>query len=232
MTETERIQAEYDRRDREIAHDLYAPWQPGEILMVSERERVAASMLKRLDKFPKAGDRCLELGYGRLGWLGRLVSWGMRETDLHGIELDPARAEIARAALPGADLQVGDARLLPWKENYFHFVIVSTLFSSILDTEFRDRVANEIDRVLVSGGVVLWYDAAVNNPRNAHLSGIPRVGIESLFPEYHCHLKSVTLAPPIARRAANLSWTVATMLSGVPFLRTHFLGILIKPNFN
>jgi SAM-dependent methyltransferase len=227
-SESKRIRAEYHRRTIEVDGDLYAHWQPGEILMISDRERVAALLLKKLEKFPMAGDRCMEIGYGKLGWLGRMISWGMRESDLYGIELDEDRAAVAKRALPNANLIVGNAAELPWKSNFFRIVIASTLFSSILDEHLQMLIAREIDRVLMPGGVLLWYDAAVDNPRNVHLRGISRSEICRLFPEYSRHLKSVTLAPPMARRVAGLSWTIASILSAIPFLRTHLIGALVK----
>lgn len=227
-SEAQRIRAEYQRRNLEVDRDLYAPWQPGEIFMIAERERVAAIMLKDLDRFPVAGERCLEIGYGKLGWLGRMVSWGLRESDLHGIELDEERAMVAKGALPNASLRVGNAVDLPWMSSYFRIVIVSTLFSSILDEHVQKVIAREIDRVLMPGGVVLWYDAAVNNPRNKQLKGISRSDIRELFPEYGHHLRSLTLAPPVSRKVAKYSWTAATILSTIPFLRTHLLGVLVK----
>lgn len=227
--ETLRIREEYLRRELEIEADRYAPWQPGEIFMVAERERIAALLLKKIDKFPKAGERCLEVGYGRMGWLGRMLSWGLRNEDLHGIELDHDRASVARRALPNADLRVGNAADLPWENDYFPIVIVSTVFSSILDERFRSLIASEIDRVLASRGIVLWYDLARDNPNNKNLKGVTRSAISELFPNYRCHIRSVTLAPPILRRVAKMSWTGATLLSTLPFLRTHLLGILVKP---
>ena len=229
-TEARRIRSEYQRRERELAVDLYAPWQPGEIFMVAERERIAAIMLKKIEKFPVAGDRCLELGYGKLGWLGRMVSWGLREPDLHGIELDQDRALVAKAALPNAILKVGNAVQLPWQDGHFRFVVASTLFSSILDKQVRMLIAKEMDRVLMSGGVVLWYDAAVDNPQNSHLRGIKRVELAKLFPKYEFHTRSVTLAPPLSRRVAEFSWTFATILGAMPLFRTHLLGTLVKPS--
>src|SRR5260370_42475610 len=86
--ERERIQLEYERRAREVSPDLYAPWQPAARFMLESRNRAAATMLQRLRVFPKTGDQCLEVGYGTLGWLTELISWGVRESDLHGIELD------------------------------------------------------------------------------------------------------------------------------------------------
>src|SRR5713226_1909515 len=86
---------------------LYAPWLPESIFGKSSRSREAALMLHRAGVFPKAGDPCLEVGFGWLGWLGNLLSWGVRERDLHGIDLNPAQVNRGREVLPLADLRVG-----------------------------------------------------------------------------------------------------------------------------
>src|SRR5258708_2330764 len=126
--ERERIELEYQRRARQVSSDLYAPWQPAARFMIESRNRAAASMLQRQSVFPKAGDQCLEVGYGALGWLTELMSWGVRESDLHGIELDPTRAAKAREILPAADLRTGDAVNLPWNAASFRLLITSPLF--------------------------------------------------------------------------------------------------------
>lgn len=226
--ESLRIQAEYERRESEIDGDLYAPWRPGEMLMLSERKRVAASLLRRLGKFPERGSRCLEIGYGKIGWLADLISWGLLETDLHGIELDPRRALKAQDALPAADLKVGDATKLAWGDRFFDLVIVSTVFSSILDDEFRQLIATEIERVLKPDGAVVLYDIRVNNPRNKNLKRLGLREVNRLFSNFRYNARSLTLAPPISRPVARLSWVFATLLSGIPFLRTHRLTVLTK----
>lgn len=227
-SEKQRIENEYRRREAELASDLYAPWQPSENFILSERKSAAASMLHAGGKFPVAGDKCLEIGYGKLGWLADLISWGMRETDLHGIELDSKRAQVAQSSLPNADLRIGDATDLPWSDNEFKLIIVSTVFSSILNAEVRQMIAGEITRVLARGGVLLWYDLAVNNPRNLNVKRINAAELKKLFPSLSAEIKSVTLAPPIARSIVPVSQTLAMLLSAVPFLRTHLLGVLQK----
>lgn len=227
-SEIQRINTEYQRREAEIDADLYAPWQPGEIYIVSERQRIAAVMLRKAGKFPTIGDRCLEVGYGKLGWLGTLISWGLREADLYGIELDAGRASKAKQALSGAHLEIGNATQLPWPDGHFSLIIVSTVFSSVLDNNVRALIAAEMKRVLASGGVVLWYDMAVDNPSNPNIKGISKRDLEQIFSDFECHFQSVTLAPPIVRRVATWNWTLAAFLSSLPFLRTHLLAILIK----
>ena len=226
--EVQRVKAEYRRREFEVQSDLYAPWQPAEILMTAERKRMAATMLRAIDKFPVAGQRCLEIGYGKLGWLADLLSWGLRSSDLYGIELDEERARPAREALPDAHLEMGDATRLPWADDQFHYVVISTLFSSILNGTVRKAIAEEISRVLRTGGVVILYDIAVDNPGNKGVRRVKRSEVRSMFAGFDCHLRSLTLAPPIARMVAPRSWALANFLSGIPLLRTHLIGILVK----
>ena len=226
--ERQRILAEYRRREREVSPTLYAFWQPSVFFMRTGRNRAATRLLSRAGVFPKPGDACLEIGFGSLGWLGELISWGVRESDLHGIELDPERVRRARAVLPGADLQVGDAGRLPWEDRSFRLVVASTVFTSILSDSVRKRVASEIVRVLAPGGALLWYDFAVNNPRNPNVRRVGRAELHQLFPELTGKVDSVTLAPPIARFVCPRSWVAATLLEAVPLLRTHLLGVLVK----
>lgn len=227
--ERRRIQAEYSRRAQEISTDLYAPWQPAEMLMRGERKRKAAVSLRRAGVFPQLGEHCLEVGFGALGWLGDLISWSVPETNLHGVELDPSRVRRAQELLPQADLRIGDATRLEWDSDTFQLVIASTVFTSILNQTVRRAVAKEITRVIKPGGALLWYDFAVNNPKNPHVRKVGEKELRHLFPQLKAEIQSVTLAPPLARLVAHRSWPLATFLESLPFLRTHLLGVLIKP---
>jgi ubiquinone/menaquinone biosynthesis C-methylase UbiE len=229
-----RVEDAYRRRQLwEAASDLYAPWNPATILATAQRKRMAALLMKELGVFPPHGARCLEVGSGCRGWLGDLIDWGVREVDLHGIDLDPRRIAQARDALPSADLRVGDATSLPWDDGSFSLVVASTLFTSILEPAARWRAAREIVRVLAPGGCLLWYDFAVNNPRNPDVRRVSRDELRRLFPELRGRVQSCTLAPPLARRLvthASWTWAVAAGLEAVRVFHTHLLAILVKPN--
>jgi SAM-dependent methyltransferase len=196
--------------------------------MSQARERVSVQLLNDAGVFPAAGAPCLEIGYGRLGALGTLISWGLRESDLHGIEMDARRAAVAQAALPVADLRVGDARTMPWADGTFALVVTWTVFSSILSDSARAAVAAEIVRVLRPGGALLYYDFAWNNPRNPDVRGVRSAEVKRLFSALSGSVRSATLAPPLARLVAPRSWLIATALDRVPFLRSHRVAVLVK----
>ncbi len=226
--EQARILAENRRRETEIPSDRFEPWQPSELFIRSSRGRRAATMLRTAGVFPGPGSACLEIGYGSLGWLGQLLSWGVRTGDLHGIELDASRAAEAHRRFPGADLRIGDATALPWTDGRFALVVASTVFTSILDAAVRTEVAREILRVLAPGGALLWYDFRVNNPSNPNVRRVDRRELAGLFPGLRGDVRSVTLAPPVGRLVAPVSWLLAELMEAVPILRTHLLAVLVK----
>jgi hypothetical protein len=69
----------------------------------------------------------------------------------------------------------------------------------------------------------------MNNPFNPHVRGISRQGIRQLFPEFDARLVSLTVMPPLARRCGSLTHLLYPCFAALPFLRSHYLGLLIKP---
>jgi len=76
---------------------------------------------------------------------------------------------------------VGNAVKLPWPNQTFDIVYQGLVFSSILVTEMRRRVASEMLRVVKKSGVILWYDFFFNDPHNPHVRGIRAQEMRSLF---------------------------------------------------
>ena len=226
--ERSRILSE-NRRREQGGPDVYAPWNPAEQLARHTRRRLAAKLLRRLGLFPREDSRCLEIGFGNGGWLLDLLPWGVRESSLRGVEIDLKRARVTRRRLPAAGLSLADAAALPFRDKGFELVVASTVFTSVLDPEVRRSIASEIERILAPGGALLWYDFAFDSPRNPHVKGIRRREIRGLFPGLEGPIRSVTLAPPIARRVAPWSSWLAELLEALPPLRTHRLAVLVKP---
>lgn len=224
--ERRRIRAEYARRRQRVEGERYAPWNPAERLMVDERRRLGAQMLHRAGAFPAVDSRCLEIGFGKGGWVPDLLHFGVALGRLHGVEIDFERAADVGARIPGFGGALADAGRLPFADRSFELVIASTVFSSVLDPAVQQAIASEIERVLTTGGHLLWYDFAVSNPRNPGVRGVSRRRLRTLFPRLRGEVRSLTLAPPLARRLAPRSHALAQLLATVPFLRTHLLAVL------
>lgn len=232
--EIERIRTEYARRAQTLPGGFYSVTHPANLFLYQQKSRLLLQMLNREGLIPLKGKAILDVGCGEGQQLLDLESWGARRSDLAGIDLIEARLARARARLCvadvngelGPDLRVGDASLLPWPDETFDIVYQSTVFTSILDSRMKVAVAREMLRVLKPAGVLIWYDFKFNNFRNPHVRGIKARELRSLFQNCVVTLKSVTLAPPIARRLVPITWIGSLILERMQLLNTHYLALI------
>jgi SAM-dependent methyltransferase len=236
--ETERIRAEYARRERRLPTDHYSVFRPHVLFAHQQKTRLLLRRLVDEGLTPLDGRTILDVGCGEGQQLLDFVSWGARRADLAGIDLIQMRVTRARERVGGGnadgeggpDLRVGDASRLPWRDATFDIVHQSTVFTSIIDRGMKSNVASEILRVLKPGGVLIWYDFLLNNPKNPAVRGIGAREIRALFPGCSVRLRRVTLAPPIARRLVPVSWAASLLLETLVILNTHYLAIIRKPD--
>ncbi len=227
-SEEARIRGAYARRQRK-PEATYSFFAPSYVLEVQERERALLSLLSHHGVKVLKEKRILEIGCGTGYWLRAFVQWGALPENIFGIDLLPERVEHARKLCPhGVRLECGNAAALDFPQASFDFVLQSTVFTSILDPEMRRRIAAEMLRVLRPGGLVLWYDFFVDNPRNPDVRGVRRSEIRKLFPGCQIGLRHTTLAPPIGRLVGRYSPLAYMLLSHSKILCTHYLGLIKK----
>ncbi len=65
----------------------------------------------------------------------------------------------------------------------FEIVMQSTVFSSILSNEVRAILARKMWEWVAPGGGILWYDFAIDNPRNPDVRGVRDRELRKLFPD-------------------------------------------------
>jgi len=58
--------------------------------------------------------------------------------------------------------------------------------------------------------------------------GIGRQELAALFPGFRGPVRTIALAPPLARRIVPRAELLARFLEAVPFLRTHLIAVLVK----
>lgn len=228
-SEQERIRAEYSRRARQLPADRYSLSSRGHQFIQSQLWRALIDTLARHGLFPLNGKRVLDIGCGRGDWMLTFVQWGADPRQLAGIDLIPERVAEAQRRLAACDIRQGDASQLPWDSASFDLVTQLTVFSSVLDPDMRAAMAGEVLRVLRPGGSLVWYDCAFNNPQNPSILGLDKRCVRNLFPGCAIAAKRVTLAPPLARAVAPVSWSLALSLEKLPFLRSHLLAVIQKP---
>lgn len=194
-----------------------------------ERERKLEELLGRAGFFPLDQKCILDVGCGTGETLAGFEAWGANPENLFGVDLLADRIRRARENFPAMNFREANAEALPFANSLFDLITVFTVFTSILDPQMTRNLSREINRVLRSGGAVVWYDFRMNNPLNPHVRGISRNGIRQLFPEFDARLVSITLMPPLARPWGSLTDLLYPCFASLPFLRSHYLGLLVKP---
>lgn len=227
MAETERIRERYERR-KLLPKDLYSHFRAGHLFILQQRERKVLELLIRYRMNSLEDKRILDVGCGTGAWLRDFLKWGARPGALYGVDLLDDKVEQARELSPHMHTFQANGAELPFLDEMFDLVLQSTVFTSILNGSVKQLVAREMLRVLRKGGLILWYDFRLDNPRNPDVRGIGRREIYHLFPRAHIELQRITLAPPLARRLAPYAWMGCYLLEKIPWLRTHYLGAIQK----
>lgn len=216
-----------DEAERIRRYYADASWRPGtgRDLLVRERRDALERILKR--QFSDlAGLRICDVGCGSGADLAHWSAAGVRATQLFGTELQAARAEAARRAVPGAAIAVVDGFDISLPDDSVDLVTANLVLSSVLDASARAHLLAEMFRVVRAGGMVAVYDFAVRKPWNRNVVAIGRRELErSMGPAAF----TVRLAPflPILEYVLKLPSPLRSI--GVGLLpRTHRLWVWVR----
>ncbi len=214
-----------ERYARRTDAGRYSLLRPEVMHAVQERQRALRDLLMQAGRHDLSALHLLEVGCGAGGNLLELLRLGFAPAGLSGIELLPERLAMARAVLPEAvQLHGGDALQAEVAAQSLDIVFVSTVFSSLLDDGYQQRLADAMWSWLKPGGAVLCYDFIVDNPRNPDVRGVPLRRLRALFPHGRLTHRRVTLAPPLARALARVHPGLLPVANSLPWLRTHVLA--------
>jgi ubiquinone/menaquinone biosynthesis C-methylase UbiE len=232
-TDVEALAAEeariHDAYARRAAAARYSRFDCGHLFMMQQLERRMLALFQKEGLAPLQERKILEIGCGNGHWLREFIQWGARPGNLAGVELLPGRvAEARELCAPDVNIRQVNAARLEFPAESFDVVFQATVFTSILDVRLKTAVAAEMMRVLSRRGVILWYDFRFDNPRNPDVRGVEKAEIRRLFPGCQVTLHRITLAPPLARLLAPVSWTGCQALEKIPWLCTHYLGVIRK----
>jgi ubiquinone/menaquinone biosynthesis C-methylase UbiE len=180
------------------------------------RHELTGAMLALVPGAAAPGARVLDAGCGTGWWLRALADCGA--ADLHGIDVDAGRVAAARAAVPGADVRVGDVRALPYGDGRFDAVFLLTVLSSLPATSAAMR---EALRVLAPGGRLVIWEPRVPTPNRATRL-VRRRELRAVAGPPSAEV-ALTLLPPLARRLGRATDRLYHPLARVPLLRTHRL---------
>lgn len=222
--EESRIREAYSRR---TGNARYSWFNRAHLLAMQELEQAMLAALARHGRARLDDVKVLDVGCGAGVWIREFIKFGARPEQVCGVDLLPDRIDEARRLSPyGVTLRCASAARLDFESASFDVVLQSLLFTSVLDSDMRQSIAGEMLRVMKPGGLILWYDFRVNSPRNRDVRAVSKREIRALFPHCDVDLQRITLAPPLAQWIAPRSRPAWALLKGIPWLRTHYLGII------
>lgn len=233
--EIAQIKMRYDRRNNYIYNsDKY--FYSG-LYAKNERDMIFAQIIRDVFGNDLSSRKVIEIGAGSGHNLLFFQYLGFQWGNIYANELLEDRFSFLKNRILSSPVQTtssewskevcfqGDALDLPFKGE-FDVVLQSTVFSSILDMSFREKLAEKMFDMLKPGGIVLSYDFTYNNPQNKDVLKLTKADIKSLYPNAReIYFRKVTLAPPIARRLGSF-YNIINFL--FPFLRTHMVTCIKK----
>ena len=224
-TETNKIFEHYERRKNDEKVKRHSENFYFNHYAQSERELLYTEIIKKRFSSPDK-IKLLEIGAGTGVNLFIFKKMGLRWENIYANELLPDRFEVLKSTFPGIKTLAGDACDIGIsQENSFDIVFQSTVFTSILDPDFKVKLANKMWSLVHPGGIILWYDFVFDNPYNKDVRGIKKNEIARLFDKSkRIVFHRTTLAPPIGRRVKKLY----PFFNIFPFLRTHLIAEIEK----
>jgi SAM-dependent methyltransferase len=231
-----RLRNEYEERKRRFAEsDLYSLFNRANLFILQQRQREVLAVLKKNGIPDLSNLRILEMGCGGGGVLTEYLGFGASPENLYGVDLLFDRLLHAHRRLPSSGFANADGQSLPYPSGTFDLVLQYTAISSILDPQIRRNICADMLRVLRSpdpgsgkpGGMILSYDFWLN-PVNPQTRGVRPAEIKRLFPNCTYEFHRITLAPPIARKLASISWGLCLFLESLKIFNTHYL-VAIRP---
>jgi SAM-dependent methyltransferase len=201
----------------------------GNLLMVQERERFLARLLRKAGFRALDELRAFEAGCSTGYNLRQLVQWGAHPRNLAGIDVDQTAVQYCHEHSPEIRVHHGSADAIPEPAEHFDLSLAFTLFSSVPDEDVAHGIARELFRITRPGGLIVVYDMRRQNPNNSAVHRIEAEDIRRWFPKCPLKARSITLAPPIARPLARYVSTLYGPLAALPPLRTHAMYVLRRP---
>jgi SAM-dependent methyltransferase len=181
------------------------------------REEVLRLLLELVPQVRRGEGVLLDGGCGTGWWMARLAAAGVAPERLLGVELLAERVLAARKRVPGARVIEGDLRSLPVADGSCSLVLLCTVLSAMGSRDDVRIALGEARRVLGRGGTIVIWEPRIVTP-NRHTRLIRRAELRRALGR-DLTVRSVTLAPPLARRVGRAYRVLARM----PPLRTHRL---------
>ena len=147
MSESEEIIRRYERR-KLIPEDRYSPLNASTYMSEQEKERALIKLIKREKLEPLGNKRLLEIGCGSGINLLQLIRLGFQPSNLFANDILAERLIEAKKRLPNqVSFFEGDILSQNFDDESFDIVFQSMVFSSILDSDFKEKLSQKMWRL-------------------------------------------------------------------------------------
>jgi ubiquinone/menaquinone biosynthesis C-methylase UbiE len=229
LSEPEEIIRRYERR-KTLPENMYSPLIASTYMSEQEKERTLIKVIKKEGFEPLSDKRLLEVGCGSGINLLRFIQFGFQPSNLFANDIIPERLSEAKKRLPSQiSFYEGDILNQEFDDEFFDIVFQSMVFSSILDYDFKQKLARKMWQWVKPGGGILWYDFIYDNPKNKDVKGVSLKEVKKLFQKNEIKFYRVTLAPPFSRFITKIHPILYTLFNSLYFLRTHVICFIRKP---
>ncbi|MEI2640572.1 MAG: class I SAM-dependent methyltransferase [Microthrixaceae bacterium] len=224
---------DHDREDLQRVYRNYAEdekvgrrWSAdnaGNRLIIDERLKGAEDRLSRLGLLNR--DLCvLDLGCGAFTLVPESIESSLRI----GVDILFDRLIAAKRSSPFDGVACADGADLPFGDELFDLIVISTVLSSIRSDAAQSGIGREVTRTLKPGGSVLWYDMRYPNPSNRNVHPVTKNDLVRLFPDLRQDLTPITVVPQLARRLGDRPGLYRAV-ARLGIANSHLLGTLTKP---
>lgn len=110
----------------------------------------------------------LDLGCGNGRSTRMYIDLGLRPEQLTGIDVRPGAIELAQRLNPAVRFELYEGEELPFPERCFSWVHLSTVMSSVRESNHRRDLVERISRRLAPGGCVFYFDLVRANEFAGH----------------------------------------------------------------
>ncbi|CAN5593178.1 class I SAM-dependent methyltransferase [soil metagenome] len=218
----EQLQRDYLHLLSDEHRRRWALSNPGNMAALEERARVLNYLAR--DRISSHPELCLDLGCGSLSLLPAEILPAL----VIGVDLLLSRLLDTQEPDDDTPKVNADGSILPFSDGVFDVVVMSTMLSSVLDPVARSRICTEVSRVLKVSGVVLWYDLRMPSPANTATRPVGRHELRRHFAGFSGPIRSLTVAPPLARRLGRFTPVLYRLLAYLPAVRSHLAACLVK----
>jgi SAM-dependent methyltransferase len=202
---------------------------PGNLLMLQERERALAGVLRKANYRTLEGVRIFEAGAG-LGYnLRQFTQWGAHPGDIAAIEIDRERVDYTRAHTPGTRIHLGSAEQIPEGDREFDICVAFRLFSSLHNEDMSEGIASEMFRITKPGGLIVVYDIRRKSIRTRDIQAVEADDVRRWFPKCRARTQHLSLGTKTAALAGKVGPAAYGLLALFPPLLTHSLHVMRRP---